>query len=115
MLADELDDVVGVDTHLDEHVLAVVDRVDEPASVGDRARQVGDASRLSSILARSVRLNRGGVVTHDESGCSVFARAAHPWFPLPEIRTVWTRSPMVICSLGRQGLAGSSICRMQCQ
>ena len=54
MLADELDYVVGVDTHLDEHVMAIVAAPSGAvvATVGARER-----ARLSggSQLCRSVR------------------------------------------------------------
>jgi transposase len=62
MLADELDYVVGVDTHLDEHVLAVV------------------AAPSGAVVARrAVRANAGGYAAalrfarEAASGCRVWA------------------------------------------
>ena len=60
MLADELDYVVGVDTHRDEHALAIVDArtgalIAQPTTAGPRARLRGGAA-IRGRHARGARV-----------------------------------------------------------
>ena len=78
MLADELDYVVGVDTHRDEHALAVVDAptgalIAQATTCGPRARLRGGAAIRGSTRARRTRVGCRG---HRPLRCRPRARAS---------------------------------------
>ena len=78
MLADELDDVVGVDTHRDEHALAIVDArtgalVAQATTAGRRARLRGGAAVGGQTRARRTRVGCRG---HRPPPCRPCALAA---------------------------------------
>src|SRR3954451_23691472 len=78
MLADELDYVVGVDTHRDQHAVAVVDAgtgaVIAQTTAAASARGYADAVRFADQHAPGARLWAIEGTGHYGAGCSTAAR-----------------------------------------
>jgi hypothetical protein len=71
MLAGELDYIVGVDTHLDEHVMAVVAaRLQAPWSRDDRSARAHTAIRRRSASPVGTRLDRERGRFRVNGGCA---------------------------------------------